>query len=1583
MAHQPLSQQWQESGRNPTSNSSLQVPPRPGPRGRQSAPGVLKGRLGSFRRVLSPSPSFTTGNSDGVKGPVGLNLLYEPSEPLIEFVFVHGLGGGSRKTWSETESPESFWPREWLPFESGFRHVRIHSFGYDADWTSSQSSSLTIHDFGQALLADLSTSSQIKKNGDTPIVLIAHSMGGLVVKKVTLASSQRKQSFKTDKHLASRVHSLFFLATPHRGADSANLLSNLLSIKGAKAFAINDEFRHVCTDLHLWSLFEGAATSSGPTSVTIVEKESAVLGLPGERTRYIQADHRHICKFGTPSDPNYAILRDCLRTSVIEAQQISTSERSEDHKVQMKSISEALENAQRPEMDLLSAVDQRHDESGSWLTEHESFNCWLHGLEPVDLAVDSSELPHPPRTLWLNGPPGSGKSVLAGHVIRFLESSNIDCAYFFFKGSNKASISHLLLSLAFQMAELNFEVRRAFLNLLKDGEILNSLDPSVIWNTLFLGNILKINLPQTHVWVIDALDECPSRQLGSLVQMISKIDPSSSFRFFLTSRPSENVERLLNQEKVKRFEINTGRGESLKDISAYLRSRLSHAVPSDGPSDTGEKPIVSQILEKSNGVFLWASLIVARLQDTYTLEKMHEVLDEVPSEMNGLYRGIIEALKGSPSLQLAQCMLRWVVCSPQPLSTDLLIEAVRLDISQTLTTSDKIPHICGNLVNVDNRSRVQLMHQTVKEFLITQESDYFVRWNESHSQIAAKCLEHLTDARFSHSRPRRTVQPATVHTSVFDDYADSNFSYHLSHASTDPDLELLSLLATFCKDNIRAWIERTARLGKLSAFQKCIENVKRFLHRYANDHSPLELEHQVVSRVVDDLTRLLAVFGTNIVDTPPAIHSLVPLLCPTTSFFHQTFATQARQRLICNFNEQWDERISCLLFPSRVLCVASNDRYLAVGLTNGNIHLHRVSTFELVTVMKQGEPVRRLAFGNTSNLLVSGSPRKVALWDSDNVQRWTAPVSTLPLSLGFSYDDSKVLVPVRDGVVMTFRSLDGRPLEQIPILEDSSDSDSDSSTHGGKGMAATIVRLCPALDLMAVSYRNSHLALCYMETEERIGKFEKEGYEGSRYAPQILDVAFSTVPELNLAAVTYQDGEVVTFNTLALQQKDTCQLHCHILATSPDGRTLAAGDNDGVISLFGFENLRLIYRISSLDERIMGIIFSSNNLRFFDIRGSSCNVWEPSVLIRKNFADDSSSEAEDQILPVQEAKFTRHFANGTAITVIVQAGSSNYLFCGREDGSITYHDIRTGRRLEKLQYHARLVAITQLEWHAKTQTLFSVDASGRCIGTRFSASPSGQLQLKSHIFDHRAGSTTQQALVNSDATAFLVSSTVGEELWHSGTGLFASSKHSEHGGQWLIHPTESSKLVLLTDANVMVFSWETLDVPVESYGLSKSSKTDAHAPSTQPTDWFSRHELRYLLSLDPTSTPSQGSALSLLDLSGITNDGTDKVTIVLSRTGLPEVKYMIGFHRSDLYFLTRQGWVCSLSAKQLPSVKSYTRHFFIPPLWQVGNDFASRVLSSKSLAFAYRGELVIFNRFLEFEEKVDLEVHGREGISYM
>ncbi|KAL2257577.1 hypothetical protein VTK26DRAFT_9459 [Humicola hyalothermophila] len=82
-------QTWQPS---PTWNSEkdkLGVPALPMPRCQDSpvSPTGLRGKLQSFRRATSPARSKTQ-LPDSPKGALGLNLLYEPSEPRVDFIFV-------------------------------------------------------------------------------------------------------------------------------------------------------------------------------------------------------------------------------------------------------------------------------------------------------------------------------------------------------------------------------------------------------------------------------------------------------------------------------------------------------------------------------------------------------------------------------------------------------------------------------------------------------------------------------------------------------------------------------------------------------------------------------------------------------------------------------------------------------------------------------------------------------------------------------------------------------------------------------------------------------------------------------------------------------------------------------------------------------------------------------------------------------------------------------------------------------------------------------------------------------------------------------------------------------------------------------------------------------------------------------------------------------------------------------------------------------------------------------------------------------------------------------------------------------
>lgn len=268
--------------------------------------------------------TFTDDGVDDSKGPLGLNLLHSPSEPLVDLIFVHGLGGGSRKTWSKTSSVTLFWPQEWLPKDPAFKNVRVHSFGYNSDWIKGRENCLNIHHFGKSLLGEMNTSPYLGGT-NTPIVLIGHSMGGLVIKKAYMLARQDAAY----EALSKRFHTIYFLATPHRGSGLAKLLNNILQIayssrayvtdleQGSGAIqSINDEFRQYSADIDLWSFYETQKLSRGVFSTLIVDPDSATLGYREEKQMPMNADHRSICKFETPTDPNYVILRNALMSTV-------------------------------------------------------------------------------------------------------------------------------------------------------------------------------------------------------------------------------------------------------------------------------------------------------------------------------------------------------------------------------------------------------------------------------------------------------------------------------------------------------------------------------------------------------------------------------------------------------------------------------------------------------------------------------------------------------------------------------------------------------------------------------------------------------------------------------------------------------------------------------------------------------------------------------------------------------------------------------------------------------------------------------------------------------------------------------------------------------------------------------------------------------------------------------------------------------------------------------------------------------------------------------------------------------------------
>lgn len=102
-------------------------------------------------------------------------------------VAVHGLAGDSFSTWTD-KSTGKLWLRDFLPHSTYFVNARVLSFGYDSRAFISpfaNASTGRVFTFAEELLGALSDQ-RVRARG-RPIILIGHSLVGIVIKSVCLS----------------------------------------------------------------------------------------------------------------------------------------------------------------------------------------------------------------------------------------------------------------------------------------------------------------------------------------------------------------------------------------------------------------------------------------------------------------------------------------------------------------------------------------------------------------------------------------------------------------------------------------------------------------------------------------------------------------------------------------------------------------------------------------------------------------------------------------------------------------------------------------------------------------------------------------------------------------------------------------------------------------------------------------------------------------------------------------------------------------------------------------------------------------------------------------------------------------------------------------------------------------------------------------------------------------------------------------------------------------------------------------------------------------------------------------------------
>jgi predicted alpha/beta hydrolase family esterase len=229
---------------------------------------------------------------------IGLQKIGDCENPNRrgDVIFVHGLGGNLWSTWHPEEKiyDDNFW-LSWL--SKSQQEIGIWSFGYESQPSKWTGRSMSIFDQAGNLLKWVEN----RKLGEKPLIFVAHSLGGLLVKEMLYKAKESEK-----QEIIKQIKGIVFLATPHTGSYLANLIDKVnilfkktiiideLKADSAALAKLNDWYRKHVRDLGI--VTEVYFETKPVYGVLVVTEGSANPGIEGVDPIAVPDDHITIAK---------------------------------------------------------------------------------------------------------------------------------------------------------------------------------------------------------------------------------------------------------------------------------------------------------------------------------------------------------------------------------------------------------------------------------------------------------------------------------------------------------------------------------------------------------------------------------------------------------------------------------------------------------------------------------------------------------------------------------------------------------------------------------------------------------------------------------------------------------------------------------------------------------------------------------------------------------------------------------------------------------------------------------------------------------------------------------------------------------------------------------------------------------------------------------------------------------------------------------------------------------------------------------------------------------------------------------------
>ncbi|EJT80823.1 hypothetical protein GGTG_00817 [Gaeumannomyces tritici R3-111a-1] len=1174
-----------------------------------------------------------------------------------------------------------------------------------------------------------------------------------------------------------------------------------------------------------------------------------------------------------------------------------------------------------------------------------------------------------------------------------------DCSYYSFKFEHRReqSTSHMLRSLAYQTALHQHEFRRALVNLAKKGACLSEADSKTIWRIVFKSILATIKTEQRIIWVIDGPDEAESSTQA--VEYLSAVADLNThmLRVLVLSRPLASIHNAFQVAREKMSVMETPLPDNQDDIRLSVANKLDGLVC----GDQRKLKLVEEIVARSQGSFLWASLVGQAVVGKTREGQIQQALESTPSGMGRLYdrmMATIMALNMDEDKQLAKALMTCAMFAKAPITVGEFSELYPSETKGIMSFRHTVEQVCGQFVILTHDERVQLVHHSAREYLMrTKETPFPLDPRGANEDMLVKCLGALCDKTL-----RQKV--TTLSPPEFPQYSSTFWPGHLQEVAVDSARALKALVTFFDGPYPLTWIQYLAKTSRLSELPVASRKLSEFLQKYTKADGP---ESMLSRRLEDvsllqswavDLMMLPAKFGPYLLVDPTSIYKHIPALCPMACAINQKFSAGPDARLAVSglSGEYWGDclaRISPGGDTIRRLAVSS--LYLAVA-SQTIISIYGTVLYEERSIIASEGNILDLAFNNSGSLLAVCTATRTTVYTTSG---WSLILCTenprfcgAAIELSLDKNDSFFAIFGRKEVHKLSIHDPTENSVWSPVGQDAGLLQ-EQGIPGGSFATPSVIRFNSDCTLIAVAYDNLPLSVWSVEPAAMITRLKREGRPGCvsfhsdtgsnshawHPSGDILGTHGERVFKWDHVTDRYESikGEMTTG---IIRVEITCGLNGHVFGiTYP-----------WLYNIYNFATMSTVYRVAPIGiPRCLR--FSPNEARVYTAEWDDhCSVWEPRCL--QGLADTApvgsfeagvtgDSPGPPAAPPLSGSSALLDYLDSLKRVTGLAVGCSSgdpYAYA-TSDGRVFLYD-PPSKRTCMLASSTHRISRFQLSWSSRQDLLAYGTRNFGPIRVIKSSSGSERWASVETVLtiDMPLGSGQCQFLLNPAGNRLFVARSEMCQVLMVPEGTKIAETTVPHGdrGRWQQHPRNPEHLVCLAPSHAITLSWDKLeqkkhilldilrvvadDRLLASVDLIRDSHSQQHA-ILQTID--SRKSRGYCV------LPAE-SIYSLPTASR--NVAVERVVSPLELPPLLVRKIKHGFGilpEGVLVFLDQMNWVCTIP---LSSPTEELREFFLPSDWATTEDLRlSRLLSDGTLLCPTGGQVAILKYAWRAGSRVD------------